>query len=575
MTSSVQRGVLTVLLILLAVSLVTGQSPTPTPTLPNRPKALVFEFADPWTKRIGAARVLAAAGFDVAPLPLDRSPADLTADVIVLGSFVSESPEYRAYAKRYAADLYHYVDRGHVLVQLTQADQTEASPPFLPTTQGARRSDRDFASARILVPDHPLVRGLDAAEFTFGGELFEKRTIWETFAHQSGFQVVVAGDRHARFPALLEGAYGQGRFVLAALACDKVHDPERDVDTATAELRAFNDVFWRNLATHAVAVRDRKAPALDVTPPPIIEQPFVEGSWTIAVLPDTQVYSLRHPGLFTLQTDWIVANRDAFDIRYVLHLGDIVNNNTDLEWRRAAAALSRLDGKVPLALVPGNHDYGPSGDASTRDTRMNDHLSFAAAKAMPTFGGAMEDGRLDNTFHRFRAGDRDWIVVALEWGPRDATIEWANDVLRRHPDHKAILITHAYMNNDDRRYDHTSTEHPQLYNPHKYRTPGGVNDGEQLWQKLVRKHDFVLVLNGHVLGDGTGYLASRNDRGRVVHQLLQNFQMRTLGGEGYLRLFEFRPDGRTLVVKTYSPLHDAYLLEPDQQHVLEIDLGER
>jgi hypothetical protein len=112
---------------------------------------------------------------------------------------------------------------------------------------------------------------------------------------------------------------------------------------------------------------------------------------------------------------------------------------------------------------------------------------------------------------------------------------------------------------------------PQHYNPHEYRTPGGVHDGEELWQMLVRKHDFAFTLNGHVLGDGTGYLASKNDGGRTTHQILQNYQMRRLGGESYLRLLEFLPDKRTVRVRTYSPLYDKYMLEPDQQFSLAMD----
>jgi hypothetical protein len=53
--------------------------------------------------------------------------------------------------------------------------------------------------------------------------------------------------------------------------------------------------------------------------------------------------------------------------------------------------------------------------------------------------------------------------------------------------------------------------------------------------------------------------------------MLSNYQMRTLGGEAYLRLLEFRPDGRTVHVKTYSPLYDKYLTSPDQQFAITLD----
>ncbi|MFY0533980.1 hypothetical protein [Nannocystis pusilla] len=91
--------------------------------------------------------------------------------------------------------------------------------------------------------------------------------------------------------------------------------------------------------------------------------------------------------------------------------------------------------------------------------------------------------------------------------------------------------------------------------------------------KLVRQHRFVLTLSGHVLGDGTGYLASVDDHGRVVHQMMSNYQHRELGGEGYLRLLELEPDGRTMHVRTYSPWYDQYLTAADQDFTIELDVG--
>ena len=297
---------------------------------------------------------------------------------------------------------------------------------------------------------------------------------------------------------------------------------------------------------------------------------FAPAEWRLAVLPDTQVYSLNHPGVFSLQTDWIRRNARSMSFEYVLHLGDLVNNNTDREWDRAATALNELNDAVPYAVVPGNHDYGPSGDASTRDTLMNNYLDIEHCFRMPTFGGAMQDRKLDNTYHLFEAGGREWIVIALEWGPRDSTIDWANEVMAAHPGRSGILITHAYMNNNDFRYDINDQQRPQAYNPHHYSTPGGVNDGEELWNKLVRKHRFELVFNGHVLGDGTGYRVDTTDLGNACHQMLSNFQMRTLGGEAYMRVLEFMADGHTVHVRSYSPLHDRFLTTPDQNFTINL-----
>jgi hypothetical protein len=94
--------------------------------------------------------------------------------------------------------------------------------------------------------------------------------------------------------------------------------------------------------------------------------------------------------------------------------------------------------------------------------------------------------------------------------------------------------------------------------------PGGVNDGEELWQGLVSRHpNFRLVLNGHVLGDGEGFLTSRGIYGNEVHQILANYQSLEGSGLGYLRLHEFRTDG-TMNVSTYSPSLDTY--HPGEKH---------
>ncbi|MBN1845546.1 MAG: metallophosphoesterase [Sedimentisphaerales bacterium] len=531
----------------------------------TKPAALVYEYADQWTQSLGAAEYLEQAGFSVSALPLDQSPRDCRADMIFFGSFASQSPAYQAYMKTYAADLARYVEQGHLLVQMVQADQTEEVPPFLPADRKAKRADQDSDKAFVLRPECPLLSGLAKKSFSFHPRV----TIWESFVDQEGFEVALAADADAQLPALMECACGQGRMILCALALDKKRFGS--FGEPTDEIGGVREVFFRNLAAHAVAVRNRAAEPLVESPSPPKVIDFVDGSWTLVLLPDTQNYSQHYPGIFLAQTAWIVQNRDKRNIRFVLQLGDITNNNTIKHWENARLALSLMDQRVPYAFCPGNHDYGPNGNASTRETLMNEYLPYETYAAWPTFGAAREPGKMDNTYHCFEAGGQAWIVLALEWGPRDSTIAWARQVMADHPGRKGILITHAYLNNNDRRYDHQDSVNPQLYNPHLYSTPGGVNDGQELWDKLVNRCDFTFVFNGHVLGDGTGYRADRNARGKNVHQMLANYQMRELGGEGYLRLLEFLPDGRTVQVKTYSPLYDKYLLAPDQQFSIALD----
>lgn len=324
------------------------------------------------------------------------------------------------------------------------------------------------------------------------------------------------------------------------------------------------------LAGCARIVKTGQTPACLVEKPVL---PFVPASWTLVVLPDTQNYSTFYPGLLNLQTQWIVDNKEKYNIVYVLQNGDMTNNNSAVEWERASRAFGRLDGVVPYAIVQGNHDCGGAGSAEDRWTLMNNYFPPSRFANWPTFGGVMDEGRIENSYHLFKAGGQDWLILGLEWGPRDKALEWAGKILRKFPNHKAIIMTHAYLYSDSTRYDWQQKGENQQWNPHNYGTEGGVNDGEQMWQKLVKRHPNVfMTINGHVLNDGLSFLVSKADYGNPVYQMLVNFQMKPLGGESWLRLIEFLPDGQTIQVKNYCPLYEKYKTGPEDQFVIKMSL---
>jgi len=302
-----------------------------------------------------------------------------------------------------------------------------------------------------------------------------------------------------------------------------------------------------------------------------------EGAFTIAVLPDTQNYSEKYPETFLAQTQWLIENQASLNIAYVLHLGDVTNRNSPEEWQNADRAMRVLDGKIPYAMVPGNHDYSVRGGCSDRTTLLNDYFPVSRYQQQPTFGGTYdkETDRTENTYHTFTAGGRKFLVLGLEFGPRVDVIRWANDVVASFHDHEAILITHAYMYFDDTRYDWTKFRTMQTWNPHIYPLAKGnddVNDGQELWDKLISRHDnFFMTLSGHVLGDGLGKLTSNGPSGKNVHQMLVNFQMRPKGGDGWLRLLEFSADQNSIHIRDYSPTRKQ--LNQSMQNQFSLDLA--
>jgi predicted MPP superfamily phosphohydrolase len=278
-----------------------------------------------------------------------------------------------------------------------------------------------------------------------------------------------------------------------------------------------------------------------------------QSPFCIVVLPDTQHYTRRFTHIFIEQTEWIAENREKMNIAAVIHLGDITDSNSRAEWEAAARAFDVLEGKIPLCLAAGNHDTGPEGKRSTLETEMLD-VFFPPEKleTTPWFGGMFEKHSIKNAYYIIDAGGVQFIVMCLEFGPRDAVLEWAGEILEKHHDKTAIIVTHCYLN-----YDSTRVGDNDAYNPHRY--PHGGNDGEEIWDKLIRVLPNVsFVLSGHVGGDGTGRQTSRSDSGNLVHEMVSNYQLRRSGGNGWLRIMQFVPEENRVYIQTYSPYLDRY-----------------
>src|SRR5690606_35103409 len=127
-----------------------------------------------------------------------------------------------------------------------------------------------------------------------------------------------------------------------------------------------------------------------------------------------------------------------------------------------------------------------------------------------------------------------------------------------------IINTHAYMYSDETRMSPDRNHHwlPQSYGLGKD-SADLVNNGEEMWEKLVKKHpNILMVVSGHVLNDGVGTLVSEGEHGNNVYQMLANFQGgvegSVNGGNGFLRILTIDPKMNTIDVKTYSPYVDEY-----------------
>ena len=285
--------------------------------------------------------------------------------------------------------------------------------------------------------------------------------------------------------------------------------------------------------------------------------------FSLVVLPDTQGYSQGRPEIFTSQTQWVKDNKDALNIVFVLHEGDITNDNKDLEWERADASMSILDGVVPYTLCPGNHDV-PNHGKSAADSRCTDKFnkifSVSRFENEPWWGGYDPDDP-DSRYVFFEAAGMEFMIVSLEFGPTDAMLDWANKIVAEHKEKRVIVLTHCYMYHDDTRSGPGDETNSKGWDNFK------ANDGEDMWEEFVKHHENIfLVLSGHIpVDDMLGRLTSTGAGGNKVHQILVNYQSLENAGNGWLQIMTFVPQDNKIESSTYSPWLDKWAEDEQNQ----------
>ncbi len=274
-------------------------------------------------------------------------------------------------------------------------------------------------------------------------------------------------------------------------------------------------------------------------------------NFTIIVLPDTQHYSATYPAVYDNQTLWIANHTVDLNIKMVLHEGDIINTeSTTTEWDNANHSMTILDNaNVPYSMVPGNHDHvGLTTTGAT--TRYDAYFPVSRFSGESWWGGNYSGpGPNDNNYQLMTIGGDDYIFLSLDWCPATDEVAWANTTLNTYSSRKAILTTHGYILEDGTR---------------------GVNScasTQYIWDDLIKHHENLqLVLCGHAYAaGGQGNRTDNNLAGKPVYQMLADYQGRTNGGNGYLRILTFDPQADRVYVKTYSTYLNQYETDANSQ----------
>jgi hypothetical protein len=337
------------------------------------------------------------------------------------------------------------------------------------------------------------------------------------------------------------------------------------------------------LAGTALAQSPKGEPVIPVYP-----KLLDEGSFSMIMVPDPQSYTkfAANQPLFDLQTAWIAQNINRLNIKAALFTGDMVEHNGKQislplpnpyngdqtgrqQWEAVSRALSRLDNRLPYVVAQGNHDIGHI-TATDRHSlapefiRPERNIKFekCLVSTCPNWEGVHT---MENSAYEFI--DEAWgkiLVITFEFAPRDEAVEWAKQLTESeaYKDHKVIILTHSWLDTAGNRIAKEGY------------TLSPCNWAEAVWQKLVYpSKNICLVLCGHtgaapkIDGDvaktnfkpTSSYRVDKAADGRNIPQMMFNSQQgdgdwNGNGGDCWLRILEFKPDGKTISVRTFSPM---------------------
>lgn len=278
------------------------------------------------------------------------------------------------------------------------------------------------------------------------------------------------------------------------------------------------------------------------------KEPVTDYLYSFAVVGDTQIIAQNHSSSFHMIYDWILDNQTNKKIQYVFGLGDITNGSSSAEWSVASQNIFRLNGVIPHSAIRGNHDTVSSYN----------NIFVNNSDYMSQFDGFYADGDATSTYRAITIGGIDYLMVTLDYGASDSVLNWASDIIKKYPNHKVIVTTHAYLYRDGTTLDENDVCPPTATN-------GGYNNGDHIWDKLISQHENIfMVISGHDPSADVVVTQATGVHGNLITQMLVDPQgVDTSTPTGMVTMLYFKADGR-IEVETYSTIQELYYKETNQ-----------
>lgn len=307
-----------------------------------------------------------------------------------------------------------------------------------------------------------------------------------------------------------------------------------------------------------------------------------EKAFTIVIIPDTQSYKGKGCKATPTSADpvtnvnleaqvkWIREHRDDQNIVFVSHVGDIVDKNNADQWAVAKQHLDMLRGVVPFSLTVGNHDMTSKGDAHL----FQEHFPASSFATFPWYLGSYAHTRTYQTISTnnvnsaqlFSAGGIDFLHLSLECNAPDDVLAWADEMLTKHAGRHALITTHMDLGildkpKTDEGYIHDPKGRMRWIKIHGERG----NTGEQMWDKLYRKHpNLRLIFCGDQSRVTALKVTTAADDGHPVTSLLTDYMSQPV-----LRLLRFVPAENRVHALTYDVTQRVLVDDTPYVHELE------
>ena len=272
---------------------------------------------------------------------------------------------------------------------------------------------------------------------------------------------------------------------------------------------------------------------------PLPNEPFVGvihmGDWHWFQSSGTNDDQADAMALFDQAIDVIIANKTAWNIKFVVTPGDLVDSGTTVvdggvasntAWPTLMTRMDRLlDAGIGIQPTLGNHEYAPEFASYITVPWLKRSANFSGETRGGAYPGSNNVFLLDN-------GPVKLAYVAIDYHgyANSANANWFTTICNKYSDRLIVLSTHVWTD----KYG---------FNMQKFDTANAFQNSGVTLEEARACPNLFMVLSGHFRGIFANSLSfDLQNNGRVVTNSCLNTQQMYSSGKNYFHLHQIYQD---------------------------------